>query len=122
MIHLKNSFSCLLFAIVSTGCVPQFKFTMSPGQPDVLRTISSISSISSIPSVPSVQPGQSLLVRLDEGGTVEAAAGQRYVSALGEECVEIGGHPSVRAACLRDGIWVGLPNIFWTGPGVDARP
>jgi hypothetical protein len=116
MNRLKNLFFCLLPVAVSTGCVPLSMMS----RPDVLQAGPSVDILRVSPSV---QSGQSLFVRLDDGGTVKAVAGQRYVSALGEECVEIDGHPpTVRAACLRNGAWVGLRDIFWTGPGVGAKP
>jgi hypothetical protein len=113
MNRLKNFFFCLLPVIIaSAGCVPLSMMS----RPDVLQTDPAVTS-------PSVQPGQNLFVQLDDGSTVAAIAGQRYVSALGETCVEIDGYPTAKAACLRNGTWMSLQDIFWTSPeGVDARP
>jgi hypothetical protein len=108
--RLKSFFLCLSLVIaLSTGCATRIE--TSPGQSVVSR------------ADPYVQIGQSLSVRLEDGGVSRATAGRSYVSALGEECAEIDGHPTVKAACLRDDVWVGLRDIFKASPGEEnARP
>jgi hypothetical protein len=66
-------------------------------------------------------PGQRLSVRLESGGTSSVIAGQPYVSALGEKCVQVSAHPSIGAACLRNGEWTGLPDIFVSRPNEEPR-
>ena len=97
---------CVALALALAACVPH---SGSPGEDGMLS-----------PAFP-VSPGQRLSVRLEDGGTASVIAGQPYVSALGEKCVQASGHPSVGAACLRNGEWTGLPDIFVSRPGEDTR-
>ena len=68
----------------------------------------------------SVSPGQQLTLRLESGGMAVVTAGQPYISALGEECVQTSGHPLSGVACLRDGEWVGLSDIFIPRPSSEG--
>lgn len=94
----------LCIALVSAGCVPRSGVSEQVGRsrPPVFTT---------------VLPGQSLTLRLENGESATVTAGQPYVSALNEACVQINDYPSVGAACLQNGEWVGLPNIFVSRPG-----
>ncbi len=98
----------LLIALVLAGCVPH------PG--------ASGRDGSLPPTNTTVEPGQSLTLRLEDGGTTIATAGQPYISALGEPCVRVSEHASLGAACLRGGEWIGLPDIFLSRPVERAMP
>lgn len=76
---------------------------------------------SALPAFTAVAPGQSMILRLEDGGTAPVTAGQPYVSALGESCVRVSGHPGIGAACLRGNEWIGLPDIFLSRPGQETR-
>ena len=73
-----------------------------------------------------LQPGQSLTVQLPDQGIAQATAGQRYRSALGEDCVRVsyaGQTDSSGASgvmCLRAGVWTQIPDIFAAQP--EAEP
>ncbi len=69
----------LFVALTLVGCVPR---TGAPGSagaetPEIITA---------------VLPGQSLNLRLEDGGTAVVTAGQPYVSALGERCVRVAGY------------------------------
>lgn len=96
----------LVLTLVSAGCTPRLGVPARAG--------------SGSPRFTAVLPGQSLTLRLENGGTDIVTAGQPYVSALGEECVHINEYPAVGTACLRGGEWIGLPDIFVPQPGAGA--
>lgn len=98
-----------LFAMLGlAGCAP--------------RSVTHARAEISLPGSAAVTPGQSLTLRLEDGGTAIVTTGKPYISALGEACVRITGSRSLGTACLRDGEWIGLPDIFISRPDEGARP
>jgi hypothetical protein len=76
--------------------------------------------------VQAIQPGQALTVQLPDKSVAQAIAGQRYRSALGEDCVRVsyagqtdgrGGSGGSGLMCLRAGVWTQMPDIFAAQPG-----
>jgi hypothetical protein len=98
----------LLVVLILAGCAPRSGAFGRAG--------------SAPPGFMVVAPGQSLSLRLEDGGTSSVIAGQSYVSALGETCVRITGHPSLGTACLRNNEWIGLTDIFHARPGQGILP
>lgn len=98
----------LLIILALTGCFPRTGVHTRVTDP--------------VPALATIMPGQSLSLRLEDGGTATISAGLPYVSALGESCVRINRHPSLRAACLRNGEWVGLTDIFLAPPAQETMP